>query len=381
MRVSRRARWAVPAAAVAVTAGVAAAVSIPAAQASPALPAKSAAALLASVSRDAATPPLTGTVTESASLGLPQLPSSGSGSSLISLLAGSHKITVSYQDATHFRLALPQPQQETDVIADGSRRWLWQSAQDAVTEYVPAAGKLPARTAVPAPAALTPQQAATQVLQAVGKTTVVSTQANVLVAGQAAYQLVLAPKDTRSLVGRVVIAVDAKYGLPLRVQLYAREASAPAFQTGFTALSFAAPGASTFAFTPPPGASVSTVKLSEPAGQQAKASPAPSGVGHYGTGWLAVAAFPQQDLSAAAQTGAAASGGKSAAYSAGSNGVGVSTQELLKGLLASGEPAHGSWGSGTLVKTSLFSMLITGGKVYVGAVAPSVLSAAVGHTS
>lgn len=381
MRVSRRARWVVPAAAVAVTAGVIAAVSIPAAQAAPDLPAKSAAALLASVSRDAAVPPLTGTVTESASLGLPQLPSSGSATSPVSLLAGSHTVNVSYQDATHFRLALPQPQQETDVIADGSKLWVWQSAQDAVTEYVPASGKLPARTTAPTPAALTPQQAATQVLQAVGKTTVVSTQANVLVAGQAAYQLVLAPKDTRSLVGRIVLAVDAKYGLPLRVQLYARGASTPAFQTGYTALRFTAPGASTLAFTPPSGAKVSVVKLSAAPHKPAAAKPDTSEVSHYGTGWLAVAAFPQADLSAAAQTGAAASGGKSDAYSASGDSIGVSSQQLLKALLASGEPVHGAWGSGTLVKTSLVSMLITGGTVYVGAVAPSVLYAAVSHTS
>lgn len=370
-----------PAAAVAVTAGVIAAVSIPSAQAAPDLPAKSAAALLASVSRDAAVPPLTGTVSESASLGLPQLPSSGSGTSPVSLLAGSHTVNVSYQDATHFRLALPQPQQETDVIADGTRLWVWESAQDAVTEYVPASGQLPAQSKTLTPAALTPQQAATQVLQAVGKTTVVSTQANVLVAGQAAYELVLAPKDSRSLVGRVVIAVDAKYGLPLQVQLYARGASAPAFQTGYTTLSFTAPSASAFAFAPPPGASVSVVKLSGPVRRQAKVKAAPAGSGRYGTGWLTVAAFPQQDLSEAVRTGAGSSGGTSAAYSASGSGVGVSSQELLKGLLASGEAVHGSWGSGTLVKTSLVSMLITGGEVYVGAVAPSVLYAAVGHTS
>jgi len=42
---------------------------------------------------------------------------------------------------------------------------------------------------------------------------------------------------------------------------------------------------------------------------------------------------------------------------------------------------HGSWGSGTVVTSSLFSMLMTGGKVYIGAVQPSVLYAAVGHTS
>jgi outer membrane lipoprotein-sorting protein len=372
---NRRVRWAVPGAAAVIAAGVIVALQIPAAQAAPNLPAKSAAALLASVSNDAKVPPLTGTVTESASLGLPQLPGSGSAESLTSLLTGAHTVRVSYQDASHFRLALPQPQAETDFIADGSKVWLWQSAQDAVTEFVPSAGQLgQAEKQVPAATALTPQQAAQQALQAVGKTTVVSTQANVMIAGQAAYQLVLEPKSSSSLVGRVVIAVDAKYGLPLRVQLYARGAASPAFQTGYTALRFTAPGASAFTFTPPSGATVDKVNLTEAKPGSGSAKPAASGAGHYGSGWLAVAAFPQQDLTKAA-------GGQSDAYSAGGNGVGVSTRELLNGLLSSGTLVHGSWGSGTLVKTSLMSMLITGGEVYVGAVQPSVLYAAVGHAS
>ena len=38
---------------------------------------------------------------------------------------------------------------------------------------------------------------------------------------------------------------------------------------------------------------------------------------------------------------------------------------------------HGSWGSGRLLRTSLFSVLITSnGRVLIGAVTPSVLYAA-----
>ena len=38
-------------------------------------------------------------------------------------------------------------------------------------------------------------------------------------------------------------------------------------------------------------------------------------------------------------------------------------------------------GGAALLTTSLFSMLMTNGEVYIGAVEPSVLYAAVGHTS
>jgi outer membrane lipoprotein-sorting protein len=394
VKLSRRARWAVPGTAVAVTAAVVAALQIPAAQAAPDLAARTPAQLLASLSSDAKVPPLTGTVVETASLGLPQLPQTGNqSSSLTTLLTGSHTVKVYYQDATHYRLAIPQPQAETDVIADGTTAWLWQSSSDSVTEFTAPAGergqaekKLPATP-------LTPQQAANQVLAAVGKTTVVSVQANVMVAGEPSYQLVLAPKDSRSLVGRVVIAVDGKYGVPLRVQLFAKGASSPAFQVGFTDLQFVAPSAANFSFTPPSGASVDKVNLSDDKSTAGAARPAASGVGSFGKSWLTVVSFPQSDLTQGFGTGGASS--KSAsnpdasnpdasnpdAYSASSQGVGVSSQELLNALLGSAKPVSGAWGSGTLVSTSLISMLITGGKVYIGAVQPSVLYAAVGHTA
>jgi hypothetical protein len=67
-------------------------------------------------------------------------------------------------------------------------------------------------------------------------------------------------------------------------------------------------------------------------------------------------------------------------YSANGNGVGVSSQELLNALLGTAKPVSGSWGNGTLVTTSLVSMLMTNGQVYIGAVEPSVLYDAVGHT-
>ncbi len=386
---SRRARWAVPGAAVLVAGAVIAGLQIPAAEASPNLPAKTPAQLLASLGSDAKVPPLTGTVVETASLGLPQLPQMANTSSTLSLLTGSHTVKVYYQDSSHFRLAVPQPSAETDVIADGSKLWIWESTSDSVTEFVPPAGssaKQAEQKAAASAPVLTPQQAANQILAKVGKTTLVSVQDNVMVAGDPAYQLVLAPKDDRSLIGRVVIAVDGKYGIPLRVQVFAKGATSAAFQVGYTALQFVAPSAANFAFTPPHGAKVDVVKPDDlKKGNTAAGMTNTSGFGTYGTSWLTVAAFPQADLTKALDPGAAAQGsgaqgsGKQDIYSANGNGVGVSSQELLNALLGSAKPVSGSWGSGTLVSTSLMSMLMTNGEVYVGAVEPSVLYAAVGH--
>lgn len=388
LKLNRRARWAVPGTAVAVTAGVIAAFQIPAAQASPDLAAKTPAQLLASLSNDKKVPPMTGTVVETANLGLPQLPTQAtSPTSMTSLLTGSHTVKVYYQDATHYRLAIPQPQAETDIIANGSKTWLWESAGNSVTEFLPPTGKGKGMTPAPNPTQtpLTPQQAANQILAKVGATTVVSDQANVMVAGEPSYQLVLAPKDARSLVGKVVIALDGKYGVPLRVQLYAKGAPSPAFQVAYTDLQWVNPAAANFSFTPPHGASVKVMQLGQGQGKSASGTtPAASGVGTYGKDWLTVASFPQADLTKGFGTGSTSSGSspnQQNAYSAGSKGVSVSSQELLNGLLGSAKPVHGAWGSGTLVTTSLVSMLMTGGQVYVGAVTPSVLYAAVGHTT
>jgi outer membrane lipoprotein-sorting protein len=386
VKLSRRARWAVPATAVAVTAAVVAGLQIPSAQATPNLPARTPAQLLAAVSSDAALPPLTGTMVEATSLGLPQLPQAGSPTSLSSLITGSHTIKIYYQDAAHFRLAIPQPESEIDVIRNGSTGWLWNSTQNSVTKLELPAGQgkaKPPESKLPTPP-LTPQQAANAVLKAVGATTVVSVEANVMVAGEPSYQLVLAPKDDRSLIGKVTIAIDGKYGVPLRVQVFAKGAASPAFQFGYTALQFAAPAAANYDFTPPPGATVTVENLAggpgsdKPAGQQ----PESSGFGVYGTGWLTVVELPQKDLMQGLGTGRGSSGTAPAAGgSSPASVMGGDSQAVLGALLGSAKPVRGPWGSGTLLTTSLFSMLTTGGEVYIGAVEPSVLYSAVGHAS
>ena len=54
---------------------------------------------------------------------------------------------------------------------------------------------------------------------------------------------------------------------------------------------------------------------------------------------------------------------------------------MISSLIGAATPVSGSGWTGRLLQTSLFSMLLTGGEVYIGAVEPSVLYAAVGHTS
>ena len=303
-KLSRRARWAIPAGALVITGGVLAGSLISSAQAAPGLPARTAAQLLAEVA-DSTPPPLTGTVVETASFGLPALPATGNPTSLSSLLTGSHTIRVWYASPQHFRLAAPESLSESDVIRDGGTAWLWQSTLNKVTKFTLPAHAPPTQAVPKQP--LTPQQAAQQVLAAVGPTTTVRVDSNVTVAGQAAYALVLAPKDTRSLIGQVQIDVDGSNGVPLRLQVFARGASSPAFQVGYTDIHFVRPAAADLSFTPPAGATVTQVNLSDshPGGAMAHATP---DVTTIGSGWLTVLELP----SAALTSGAPGAGGPSA---------------------------------------------------------------------
>ena len=280
-KVGHRARWAVPAGVVTATGIVIAAAAVASAEAAPSLPPRTAAQLLAEVAQGSKVPlgPLSATVQETSNLGLPQLPAfaqQGNGPAGLST-TGPKSISIWYRDPQHLRVAEMVQAGETDLRLNGRTLWVWDSKTQTATQYalpahfsgVPATKRnglvLPSRhdasSAVGNSIPDTPQAAAEQLLKAVGPTTVVSVQRNVYVAGQAAYQLSLVPRSSKSLVGSVLIAIDAARHIPLRVEVYARASSTLAYSVGFTALTFGAPAASNFSFTPPPGATVKHVTV------------------------------------------------------------------------------------------------------------------------
>jgi outer membrane lipoprotein-sorting protein len=271
-KLPRQARWAVPAGAAAAVGLVIAGSALAGAKAAPQLPARSTAQLVAAVDARSALPSvLQATVQETASLGLPALPGSSTSDPLsgLSLLSGTHTFRIWYDGPTRVRIAIPVPMGEADLRRDGRDVWIWDSRTNQATHAVlPAGSDTGPAQETPVPSAPTPQQVARQILAAVGSTTTVGLQPDVTVAGRAAYQLSLAPKDSRSLIGQVKIAIDAEYSLPLQVQIFTRGASSPALSVGYTSLSFTRPDPSNFPFTPPPGAKVKTV-----------AGPVPEGLG------------------------------------------------------------------------------------------------------
>ena len=378
-RFSRRGRWAVPAGVVAVVAAVATISAITVAQAAPRLPARTPAELLAAVAGDNSAPPqLTGTVVETASLGVPQLPGDQSPTSITSLLAGSHTLKVWYGGPARLRLAAPVQLGESDFILNGHTAWLWQSNTDSVTRYLLPAHRGEERKPMRPKTPLTPQEAAQQALAQVGPSTRVTTESNVTVAGQAAYQLVLAPKSSQSLIGKVTIALDAQHlTVPLRVQVFARGASSPAFQIGYTSISFVAPAAANFNYSPPPGAHVHNASPDAMAGFGSTPSAQAHQIRVIGKNWLQVAVLPASALSQLTGQGNAASVAGQAARSASGGGGSVSAPAVFSAFLGSAHPVHGAWGSGRLLHTTLVSILITStGHVLVGAVTPAVLYAA-----
>ena len=371
-------RWLVPTAAAVVVIGGGAAAGTIVASADPALPERSAAQLLVDL-QTARPAGFSGTVVESADLGLPSLPgiTSGEGSAdLTKLITGSNTARVWYAGEDKVRLALFGTLGETDLIRNGSDVWMWRSTANTASHMtIPADAKTPRAGELPGGMPSTPQGAADAALAAIDPTTSVTTTGSAKVAGRDAYELVLAPKDTASLIGQVRLAIDAKEHIPLRVDVYAKGANDPAVRVAFQQISFAVPDAEQFAFNPPPGTKVQNHKAEEPpAGPDGKLAPptgtkpkapthakSPAAEGEptvIGTGWtsIVVAKLP--------------SGADSAKGTEG---------QQIAAVLNSLPKVSGSWGSGRLLQSSLFSVLLTDdGRVLAGAVAPEKLYEAAG---
>ena len=252
---SARARWLAPAAVVLAVSGTAGAAALTA-EATPPLPPKSAAQLLVDL-QNAKVSGLSGTVVQTADLGLPALPHTAGTTDLSRLVSGSNTVRIWYAGPNKVRLALLGVLGESDVIRNGRDLWTWSSDHNSYTHNT-----LPADaardTGWPVSPPPTPQQAADQALALAGQSTEVSVDGTAMVAHRRAYELVLAPKDTRSLVGQVRIAMDAERSVPLRVRVFAKGANQPAFEVGFTQVSFATPGDEQFRFVPPKGAKPDT---------------------------------------------------------------------------------------------------------------------------
>jgi outer membrane lipoprotein-sorting protein len=334
------------------------AVAVPvAANAAVNLPTKTPSQVLALAAGEKVTA-LSGTLSQTSNLGLPEIPTTGadaSAGSAIELLTGSHTARIFVDGSTKQRVQVLDTMAERDMVRNGSEVWLYDSKKKTAAHSTLAAGATsPPLTEGSIP---TPDEFASKFLSSVDSTTVVSLGDDLRVAGRTAYNLVLTPKAGETLIGSVSIAVDSETGLPLSVEVFARSQEAPAFRVGFSTLDLGTPDASLFTFTPPAGVTVTTKtpKAQTPQAQAPQketpqtemsrnetAKPTVSG-----TGWDAIVALP-----------------------AGKNTASATSSPLFAQLTTSVT-------GGRLFRTSLINVLLTDdGRVFAGSVPVAKLQAA-----
>jgi hypothetical protein len=368
-----RARWAAPVLAAALmVGGVATAQSSAGGQSD--LAPRTAHDLLVDLQKARPTP-LSGTVVQTMDLGLPDLSagalSGGSGSAgklnPLSLLSGSHGWRVWFADPTHARLALVDGTDEYDVVRNGSDVWQWSSADASVAHAKVSAEAVnpgdarspstPGTGAAGIPDLSNPDAVATWALSQLDPTTAVTSTRTDRVARRSAYGLVLTPRTPGTRIGSVHLSLDAETSLPLAATVFPRGSTRPAVDVRFTTLTLARPAPSVFEFTPPPGATVTTEGRDD--GPAPKIDPTPVARPHVvGTGWSSVIVG---ELPARSTTGT-------------SRDAAADPMAVLRKVVPR---VTGDWGSGNLLTTRLFSVVVTDdGRFAGGAVDPSVLYAA-----
>ena len=216
------------------------------------LPRVSPAALIASSARAIASGrPVSGSISATLDLGLPDVGDIGSlgvGGGLLPLLTGTHVLKV-WRSAAGLRVSEIEPQGERALFVSRTRAWAW----DFDTLSAVDLGRAPALV-LPIGGAAS-EAAARTVLARIADTTRVSLNGTTTVAGRPAYRLVISPKQRGSLVGEVELDIDGKTRFPLAVSAFARRATQPAISIQFTSVSFGPIDPSLFRFSPPPGAS------------------------------------------------------------------------------------------------------------------------------
>jgi outer membrane lipoprotein-sorting protein len=220
---------------------------------------------LLTTAETSAPPSFSGDATSSVNLGLPQIPAGLGGTSrmgLTDLLTGDQTYKV-WRSPDGVRIANLLPASERDFVANKTDAWFWDSRTQTAKHLtydataMQAAAEAAHQTATPPD----PATLAATIVRRLAPFAGLSVSSTRWVAGEPTYTLVLTPTSARTLVGSVQVALDANNWVPLQLEVFAKGSDAAAIRIGFTSISFGPVDASTFDFTPPAGADVTTAAL------------------------------------------------------------------------------------------------------------------------
>lgn len=364
----------------------------------------STAELLAAVA-EAEPAPLSGTAVYTARLGLPALPAElTQGADPINLLDGSSTIRVWTDGQERSRVSLLGSTSEYSVVTAGTEMWSYSSATNEVQhttldaqsqqyldqavaehESATADGDIP-----------TPMDLAEQILADAGEHAEISLADPVMVAGHAAYQLVVDPSTADTLVEQIVVAVDGATFVPLSVQVWSTEdGDTPAVELAFTDISFATPSDASLTFSTPSGATVTeeVIDLSEFTAQAPQDGAHPDGDSSHpsegvtvtGSGFSSVIEMAGFDASAMMSADASTDSGDGTGPF-GPQGPPEDMMEEFGGadgidVAALYDQVTTPIDGGRLVTSTLFTILITDdGRLLAGAVPAQVLLETAGLT-
>jgi outer membrane lipoprotein-sorting protein len=303
-----------------------------------------------------------GTIEQTSDLGLPELPSGALGgtsssdaqtSGILELLTTPHKARIYVDGATKQRLQVLDSLAERDLVRNGTDVWSWNSKTDKAVHVT-----LPSKTApmdgTSSTPTATPQSLADQLVKKAGIDSTLTVSKG-SVASRSVWRLTITPKTSQTLVGKAILSVDTKTGVPLAAEIDARGQKSAAGAVTFSSVDFGTPAASNFTFTPPKGAKVTHTTLPSHTAKPDNRRPGSfEGPTVIGSGWTSILALP------------------AGALGSGTSGLTSSQSHTLTQLTQS---VHGGRG----LQTSLFSVLLTDdGRLFAGAVPLSALESAAG---
>ena len=163
------------------------------------------------------------------------------------------------------RLELQSPSGDVQIVSDGRTLDVYDASSK--TDYRIALPKDAAGGGGRADAARNPTLATIQAaLDRIGAHATLSAATPTTIAGQGAYSVRVAPKDSGGLVGAVELAFDAARGVPLKAAIYDRSSRQPVVELIATDITYGPVDASALDVTPPADATVQRIELPGTAG-------------------------------------------------------------------------------------------------------------------